>query len=90
MSNVRDFIDHIDQDNNLDAQTVFDNELQTRIQQSLNNKREEVAGTFVSDDIEESTILEAKFIEIVCFKYLATPSTALVIVESVSNIYEIG
>ena len=61
MSSVRDFIDLIDQDNNLDAQTVFDNELQTRIQQSLNNKREEVAGTFVSDDIEESTILEAKF-----------------------------
>tara|TARA_A100001011_G_C14130463_1_gene765194 strand:+ start:64 stop:240 length:177 start_codon:yes stop_codon:yes gene_type:complete len=48
MSSVRDFIDHIDQDNNLDAQNVFNSELQTRIQQSLNNKREEVANSLIN------------------------------------------
>jgi hypothetical protein len=50
---VRDFIDAIDAGDNVKAQSDFDSEMSTRISSALDNKRQEVAKTFIRKNQNE-------------------------------------
>ena len=50
---VRDFVNSIASGDNLDAETHFNNALSTKVGDALENKRKDVAKTFVTHHIPE-------------------------------------